>query len=85
MARRKKNHEREDNPQPVDKLHRPKVERFHLGMEYRDTGRVEDAENVTRRLRPRFRADALGLPPDAFKYPGFRTTARRDLIQKAND
>lgn len=59
--------------------------RMHIAQEARDMGDTETAENLTRGLLPKFRGRVQGLRDTHYRYPGFRSTQRRDILQEGTN
>lgn len=69
-----------NTPAPTDRNHKPRIERHHIAQELRDRNQIEEAESITRGLMPHLRGRVMGLKDTHYRYPGFSSTARRDIL-----
>lgn len=84
MAKRKRNKFDNEGSQPPKAhiTHRRNL-RPHIAQEARELGDIPSAESLTRGLMPKFRGRVQGLKDTHYRYPGFRSTGRRDVLSTA--
>lgn len=66
---------------PAERLHNPRIVRFHLAQEFRDRGSTELAEEATRRLMPNLRGRVQGLSERHYVHQGWQSRGSRARVK----